>query len=199
MSGIDLENYVQVIKAVRDGTNGLEWASFSVDGQNLKVEKTGNSINTIRENVPDNSFCFILIRVFLSEDKGQLNLKNVSEIGRVKFVLITWIGLRMDPKQRGTILETSPFVKEKVGHVHVDIGTSSTDDLTEQYIVEKVKNAAGAFYDNGGDKSQTSNSEGVGQQSIKSEDIQKPKTGGKGGRRLIGNAKGSSKLPDEDD
>lgn len=104
----------------------------------LVVDSSGSGgLSEFVSKVKDNDVMFGFLRVSFGDAQSK----------RIKFVMVTWSGEAVSPMKRARISMHKATVQGLLKGYHIDIQTSTVDDLHEDVIEQKILKAAGANYD----------------------------------------------------
>ncbi|CEP15766.1 hypothetical protein [Parasitella parasitica] len=127
---------------VRNDKSETNWAFFDfADGKpdRLQVAGFGNGgLSEFVEKLKDNVAGWGYLRMNLSNDEYSQ---------RVKFVLVPWCGDQVGVMRKAKLSVQLTEVKKVITSFHVEMPASSTKDLTEDDIMNKLRRAGGANYD----------------------------------------------------
>lgn len=105
----------------------------------LSVTQTGTGgLTELREVLQDSRASFAYARVRYSNDK---------ESQREKFILIVWIGPQCKVMRKAKISVHAADVKTVLRVYSIDVAAGKKEDLNEDPIVKRLRNAGGASYD----------------------------------------------------
>jgi len=105
----------------------------------LSVTQTGTGgLTELREVLEDGRASFAYARVRYSNDK---------ESQREKFILIVWIGPQCKVMRKAKISVHAADVKTVLRVYSIDVAAGKKEDLNEDPIVKRLRNAGGASYD----------------------------------------------------
>jgi len=105
----------------------------------LAVTQTGTGgLTELREVLQDSRASFAYARVRYSNDK---------ESQREKFILIVWIGPQCKVMRRAKISVHAADVKTVLRVYSIEVAAGKKEDLNEEPIVKRLRNAGGASYD----------------------------------------------------
>jgi len=105
----------------------------------LALTETGTGgLDELKTKFQDQRASFAYIRVKYSND---------AESVREKFALITWIGPEVKVMRKAKLSVQSADVKKVLAAYSIDVAASSQDDLAEEPIVKRLRQAGGASYD----------------------------------------------------
>ncbi|BGP55441.1 hypothetical protein JCM8202v2_003044 [Rhodotorula sphaerocarpa] len=95
-------------------------------------------LDELKSKFKNDHASFAYIRVKYSND---------AESVREKFVLITWIGPEVRVMRKAKLSVHATDVKKVLAAYSIDVAASSPDDLAEEPIVKRLRQAGGASYD----------------------------------------------------
>ncbi|POY74797.1 hypothetical protein BMF94_2070 [Rhodotorula taiwanensis] len=95
-------------------------------------------LDELKTKFQDGRASFAYIRVKYSND---------AESVREKFVLITWIGPDVRVMRKAKLSVHATDVKKVLAAYSIDVAASSQEDLAEEPIVKRLRQAGGASYD----------------------------------------------------
>jgi len=105
----------------------------------LSVTQTGTGgLTELREVLQDGRASFAYARVRYSNDK---------ESQREKFILVVWIGPQCKVMRRAKISVHAADVKTVLRVYSIEVAAGKKEDLNEEPIVKRLRNAGGASYD----------------------------------------------------
>jgi len=105
----------------------------------LAVTQTGTGgLTELREVLQDSRASFAYARVRYSNDK---------ESQREKFILVVWIGPQCKVMRRAKISVHAADVKTVLRVYSIEVAAGKKEDLNEEPIVKRLRNAGGASYD----------------------------------------------------
>eukprot|EP00297_Palpitomonas_bilix_P018392 CAMPEP_0113879378 /NCGR_PEP_ID=MMETSP0780_2-20120614/7209_1 /TAXON_ID=652834 /ORGANISM="Palpitomonas bilix" /LENGTH=190 /DNA_ID=CAMNT_0000865961 /DNA_START=96 /DNA_END=669 /DNA_ORIENTATION=- /assembly_acc=CAM_ASM_000599 len=162
--------------AIRDRHCPFDVILIKVDGEAASVEaQYSGGMDKVREELAkkEEGVLFAFVRYFLKEEKGSIDAEAV---GRVKMIFITYVAPHTQAGEKAAVANKKAIAQNWVKNFHVEFYATSLDDISDEVVFDRVKNATGAFYDHGG-KGADQTTEGV---ATHKESFSKPK--GPGGR-----------------
>jgi len=122
---------------VRSNDTPTNWLLFTYsEGKKNTLELVGTGSGGIEElkgHLSETKMFYGLVRV---QDK-------IDNSVTIKFVFIIWCGEKVPFVQKGKMTTHKGSVSTLMGQYHVDINCSNPDELSEQIIMNKVRDASG--------------------------------------------------------
>ncbi|GAA5962026.1 hypothetical protein JCM8115_002886 [Rhodotorula mucilaginosa] len=139
VSSPDIKDAYEKVRNDKDDTT---WLLLDFEGDKsdkLALTETGTGgLDELKTKFQDQRASFAYIRVKYSND---------AESVREKFALITWIGPEVKVMRKAKLSVQSADVKKVLAAYSIDVAASSQDDLAEEPIVKRLRQAGGASYD----------------------------------------------------
>jgi len=133
----DEEDIRVAIKSVRDDSIEVDFAlvTYTAPKSNtLKLLATGSGgIHELKAHLAND---LVVYGIFRSTD-------TIDQSVTVKFVLIDWRGHNINRMQKAVLATHSGAVNDLFSPYHVSVSASSEEELTEEIISGKIKNASG--------------------------------------------------------
>ncbi|THH12122.1 hypothetical protein EW145_g210 [Phellinidium pouzarii] len=105
----------------------------------LILTATGSGgLTELKELLDDNNASFAYVRVSYSNDK---------ESQREKFIIVKWIGENCGVMRRAKLSVQAADVKRVLPVFSIEVTAVEKNDLNEENIVKRLRNAGGASYD----------------------------------------------------
>jgi hypothetical protein len=142
MADIQKEAIADAYRDVRDDTTPTTWALLSYDDNAIVLNSTGSDFDEFKSKFNDDDRLFGFLRLTTGEEPS-------FKSKRAKFVLITWIGVNVNPLKRAKVSTDKTFVKEVIQNFAVEIQTSDPAELEEGHIKAMLLKAGGANYGTG--------------------------------------------------
>eukprot|EP01097_Dermamoeba_algensis_P008532 TRINITY_DN5728_c0_g1_i1.p1 TRINITY_DN5728_c0_g1~~TRINITY_DN5728_c0_g1_i1.p1 ORF type:complete len:145 (-),score=23.71 TRINITY_DN5728_c0_g1_i1:130-564(-) len=125
------------VKAVLSDANDTNWLVLGYEGNTIKVVGSGaGGLEELRSHLQDDQCQFAYLRVISGD----------SESKRAKFVFISWCGESVSALKRAKMSVHKSDIKKVITNYGVEIHATSTDDLSEELLMAKIKKAQGADY-----------------------------------------------------
>eukprot|EP01098_Paradermamoeba_levis_P005747 TRINITY_DN2402_c0_g1_i1.p1 TRINITY_DN2402_c0_g1~~TRINITY_DN2402_c0_g1_i1.p1 ORF type:complete len:503 (-),score=209.72 TRINITY_DN2402_c0_g1_i1:44-1552(-) len=139
-SGFALENeeaIKQAIRDVRSNDHELKWVLLSYLGNSNTVGLTGSGSGGLSEMVS------LLEPTGVSY--GLLRVEDVVDQSKtIKFVLINWTGEEVPTVRQGRLGTNKGVLLSLIGQYHNDFVANNLNELSEEVIMQKVKDASGS-------------------------------------------------------
>jgi hypothetical protein len=133
----DEEGIRNAIKNVRNDSGGNNWVLVTYDAPKSKtLVLLGTGSGGLKELVSHLKDDIVAYGLYRTTEK-------IDDSVTVKFCFIDWVGEKINRMQRAVLGTHSGAVKELFHPYHVDIYPTKLDEVTEEIIVTKIKNAAG--------------------------------------------------------
>jgi len=130
----------EALGEVRNANSTVDWASFTYEGNN-----TGNG-SIVLDGKGEGGLA--ALANFLQDDHISYNLLRVIDIiddhPTIKFVFITWIGTAVKFMQKAKITPHKGAVTSFIGQAHVSITAENLSEMTDEIVMNKVKDASGS-------------------------------------------------------
>ncbi|KAG0659039.1 hypothetical protein C6P46_005335 [Rhodotorula mucilaginosa] len=142
MADVSSPDIKDAYEKVRNDKDDTTWLLLDFEGDKsdkLALTETGTGgLDELKTKFQDQRASFAYIRVKYSND---------AESVREKFALITWIGPEVKVMRKAKLSVQSADVKKVLAAYSIDVAASSQDDLAEEPIVKRLRQAGGASYD----------------------------------------------------
>jgi len=117
--------------------NHVKWALFTYSSsQNNTIILVGSGqggLEELKTHLTPDNICYGLVRV---EER-------IDESNTVKFVFVIWCGEKVPFMKKAKMTTHKGSIVSLMGQYHIDIHASSLEELTDESISRKVKDAAG--------------------------------------------------------
>jgi len=125
------------IKAVRDDSDQTNWCLITYTApktNTVKLHATGSGgLSEMRTHFKDDVVMYGLVRV----------TEKIDDTVAVKFCFVDWRGENINRMQRANLGVHSGDVTALLRPFHVDVGCSDHSEISDDIIMQKVKNASG--------------------------------------------------------
>ncbi|GAA6024175.1 hypothetical protein JCM8202_003523 [Rhodotorula sphaerocarpa] len=139
VSSSEIREAYEKVRSDKDDTTYLVLDYDGDKSDKLVLTETGTGgLDELKSKFKNDHASFAYIRVKYSND---------AESVREKFVLITWIGPEVRVMRKAKLSVHATDVKKVLAAYSIDVAASSPDDLAEEPIVKRLRQAGGASYD----------------------------------------------------
>ena len=138
-SSVSIED---AVAQVRNDQSDSDWVIFSFNPKTAQPEfevSGSGGYDEFLDNISDSKVQYGFVRLITGDRESR----------RVKFVFVCWVGPSVSTiiKARSNTLKSD--LSRRVGQFHVEIFAEEFGDLSLDRILQKLKSAAGADYDQG--------------------------------------------------
>jgi len=136
----DRESVDAALSQVRTAHSDVDWASFTYEGNNtsnasIVLEGKGDGgLSALSSILKNDHISYALLRV----------IDVIDEHPTVKFVYITWIGSGVKFMQKAKITPHKGSATAFIGQAHVSITAENLGEMTEEIVMNKVRDASGS-------------------------------------------------------
>jgi len=128
------------IKSVRLDSANVNWCLITYDAPKSKtltlLGSGSGGLSELTSHLKDDIVGYGLLRT----------TEKIDESVTVKFCFINWVGENINRMQRAVLGTHSGAIKELIHPYHVDINPTKKEEITEQIITRKIKEASGTAY-----------------------------------------------------
>lgn len=124
---------------VRADGSDTNWALFRYEGAQIVHDSSGTEISELKDKLSEDDRAFAFVRVMAGDEMSK----------RKKFVLLTWVGSSVSPLKRARVSIDKALVKQIIQNFAVELHLEAADELTEDYLRNRVEKAGGANYGTG--------------------------------------------------
>lgn len=136
---IDKDTIRSAFDDVRDDSTPTTWLILSYEGQHIVLHSTGEDYEEFKASFNDDERLYGFTRVDTGDEMSK----------RVKFVLVTWVGVNVGALKRAKMSIDKSVVKTVITNFAVEVLATDHDQLEKSSIVEEVMKAGGANYGTG--------------------------------------------------
>jgi hypothetical protein len=136
---MDKEAIKEAYNSVLGDNNGIDWAAFKFDGQNLGVTATGQDFDTFKSQFGVDDRGFGYIRVKTGDEMSK----------RSKFVLVTWVGPNVSVMKKAKMSTDKALMKEVIQNLSVELQLETLGEFSMEHFKAEVDKAGGARYGTG--------------------------------------------------
>lgn len=136
---IDKDTVRSAYEDVRDDSSPTTWLILSYEGHRIVLQSTGVDYEEFKASFNDDERLYGFIRVDTGDELSK----------RVKFVLVTWVGVNVGALKRAKMSIDKAVVKTAIPNFAVEVLVTDHDQLEKSSIVEEVRKAGGANYGTG--------------------------------------------------
>ncbi|GAA5974267.1 hypothetical protein JCM21900_003249 [Sporobolomyces salmonicolor] len=141
MADVSAPEIKQAYEDVRSDKSETNWLLLDYAGpreDRLVLTATGTGgLPEIKGQLKDDNASFAYIRVKYANDAQSF---------REKFILVTWIGANVKVMRKAKLSVHAADVKQVLRAYSIDVPASSVQDLAEEPIVTRLRQAGGANY-----------------------------------------------------
>ncbi|GAA5860504.1 hypothetical protein JCM1840_000280 [Sporobolomyces johnsonii] len=141
MADVSAPEIKQAYEDVRSDKSETNWLLLDYAGpreDRLVLTATGTGgLEEIKGQLKDDNASFAYVRVKYANDAQSF---------REKFILVTWIGANVKVMRKAKLSVHAADVKQVLRAYSIDVPASSVQDLAEEPIVTRLRQAGGANY-----------------------------------------------------
>jgi len=127
----------QAFKEVRSNDNETNWLLFAYSDTSKNtldfIGKGSRGVDELKTHLTDSKTAYGLVRV---TDK-------IDNSVTVKFVLIVWVGEKVPFVKKAQVTTHKGSVTKLFGQYHNDVHANTLDEVTQDIVMSKVRNASG--------------------------------------------------------
>jgi len=138
-TNMDKEAIKEAYNEVLADNNGVDWAAFKFDGQNLGVTAKGQDFDTFKSHFGVDDRGFGYIRVKTGDEMSK----------RSKFVLVTWVGPNVSVMKKAKMSTDKALMKEVIQNLSVELQLETLGEFGMEHFKAEVDKAGGARYGTG--------------------------------------------------
>lgn len=139
MTTIDKEAIHEAYEDVRNDSTPTNWAILGYDGKNIVLDSKGSDYDEFKSKFTDDDRLYGFLRLNTGDELSK----------RVKFVLVTWVGVNVGALNRAKMSTDKTVVKAVIKNFAMEVLASEHDQLDEDSILDQVRKAGGANYGTG--------------------------------------------------
>eukprot|EP00052_Salpingoeca_macrocollata_P001771 m.27441 g.27441 ORF g.27441 m.27441 type:complete len:146 (-) comp11663_c0_seq1:38-475(-) len=137
MVAIDEDGVRDTYNDVRNDGTETNWVVYKYnDAKAIEVSATGVDYEEFLKHFVDTERVYGFVRFETGDELSK----------RAKFVLITWVGVKVGPLKKAAVSTDKAFVKKIVSSYAKEILADRLEEIQYDTVLEQVKAAGGANY-----------------------------------------------------
>jgi hypothetical protein len=132
----DEEQAKAAVKAVRFGTDGLNWVllSYATNSELAITAKGSGGISELKSNLKDNAVAYAFVSVDDKIDATEMK----------RFVYVRWVPENVPSMLKGKLTTHRGFVEDWYAPYHLSINASDDSEISEAIVADKLKHMKGS-------------------------------------------------------